>query len=468
MNPPNPKLPKKRHLQFDSSSDSEEDKEISKQFDRYLTVIGADSDKPLSNLNPFLVQKTFEGISKNLKIKKLSKTTLLVEVPNSRISEACQKMKKIGETSISVAPHTTMNSSRGVMRCADLKGLTDSEILKEIRSQNVLEVKRLEILKDKKKVPTNTFFLKFASPQKPDFLLLGYLKVKIEHYYPKPMQCFNCLRFGHLSKYCRNEKICSGCGVPSHEGDCNKKYCINCNEQHDAKSKGCQKFVEETNILKIKIEKNLPYPEARRLYMSTRQQTSYADKTKTKTVTIGTQTEMTSTSSQTKSTTQTQQTSKPKQPNSPQKQPKSPQKQPAKASKPDKTKAPNKDTKTNTTSKHSQETKQAKNKTLTHDKTDKTEKQDISRHNRFDILTDVDDDIYMDTSSSSPTKTDSDRVADRTDASTKKSPHSRSRSSTPTAGRRATSNTNKKSPRRNIIGLKGDPEGGLQQTTSIW
>ena len=53
----------------------------------------------------------------------------------------------------------------------------------------------------------------------------------------KPLQCFKCFKFGHISKNCSDSQICGNCGQGDHMfNECNfSKKCSNCNGPHCAK-----------------------------------------------------------------------------------------------------------------------------------------------------------------------------------------------------------------------------------------
>ena len=40
---------------------------------------------------------------------------------------------------------------------------------------------------------------------------------EVRPYVPKSLQCNECSRFGHLTKYCRNEEVCAFCSSDSHK-----------------------------------------------------------------------------------------------------------------------------------------------------------------------------------------------------------------------------------------------------------
>ena len=61
----------------------------------------------------------------------------------------------------------TLNSSRRVIRCRDLVGMSEVEIRDELKDQGVVEVNRVTLKKERKVIPTNTLFLTFGSPELP-------------------------------------------------------------------------------------------------------------------------------------------------------------------------------------------------------------------------------------------------------------------------------------------------------------
>ena len=111
---------------------------------------------------------------------------------------------------VRVSIHKALNSSRGVICCHELSGMTETEIKKELQEQGVVEVHRVTVKKDTEKVPTNTLFLTFNTPELPKEITVGYLKVKVALFVPNPMRCFNCNKFGHTSQRCKVAAKCPG------------------------------------------------------------------------------------------------------------------------------------------------------------------------------------------------------------------------------------------------------------------
>ena len=95
--------------------------------------------------------------------------------------------------------------------------------------------------------------------------------MKVQMYIPNPLRCFNCQKFGHSKKFCKNRLACWKCGGEGHDGnECTLETtrCLNCKGDHCASSKSCPIWIQEKYILRIKTERGLSYGDARRLVIS--------------------------------------------------------------------------------------------------------------------------------------------------------------------------------------------------------
>ena len=130
------------------------------------------------------------------------------------------KTTRFVDRPVRVSIHKALNSSRGVIRCHELSGMTEMEIRTELQEQGVVEVHKVTVKKDTEKVLTNTLFLTFNTPDLLKEITVGYLKVKVALFVPNPMRCFNCNKFGHTSQRCKVAAKCPGCGKDKHECLC--------------------------------------------------------------------------------------------------------------------------------------------------------------------------------------------------------------------------------------------------------
>jgi hypothetical protein len=144
---------------------------------------------------------------------------------------------------------------------------------------------------------TNTTILTFAQPAIPPSLKAGYLNVPVEQYFPNPLRCFKCQKYGHHQSLCKHPAACARCGQAAHGDDpCTMPpHCINCSGAHSAFDKTCPKWLNEKEITKVKVSNNISFPDARKI-VEGRQPTqgrSFAAVVATKvTKSMGTQTEV--------------------------------------------------------------------------------------------------------------------------------------------------------------------------------
>ncbi|XP_062585833.1 uncharacterized protein LOC134247496 [Saccostrea cucullata] len=165
--------------------------------------------------------------------------------------------------------HSGLNQSKGILfdRDHDLDDIPEQEIQSELESQGVVSVKRFTKKRNDNIEPTNTYLLTFGIPILPTSIKVGLYNMKVEMFVPNPLRCFECQRFGHGQSNCKSSETCFRCGEEGHDGKgChNDPKCKNCKGGHMASSKQCPMWKKEKEIQRVKAEKRIPYPEAKKL-----------------------------------------------------------------------------------------------------------------------------------------------------------------------------------------------------------
>ncbi|XP_067130713.1 uncharacterized protein [Centruroides vittatus] len=234
-------------------------------------IVHATGEKPLSKCSPFLIQKLFESTIGHLKkTQKLRSGDLLVETASPQQSAKLLATKNLGEIEVTVTPHGSLNSSRGVISEIDLMSEDESDIQIGLSDQGVTAVRRISIRRDGKLIPTKHLILTFNKPTLPSVITAGYLRCPVRPYVPNPLRCFKCQRFGHSQTSCRGKSVCAQCGTEGHEStECKTTpCCVNCKDAHPAYSRKCPAWQREKEIQRVKTVNNVPYPEARRMVTS--------------------------------------------------------------------------------------------------------------------------------------------------------------------------------------------------------
>ena len=287
----NPKRP--RQNDSDTSENEYSQPTTSQPSSRFLVISSKEEDRQMSNISPFVIEKVLHGmVGVPKSIKKLRSGDLLVEYEKKKQIDTLLRLEKFHDLKVKVSLHASLNTCKGVVRCPDLKGVSEQEILEEMREQGVINVRRIKIRRDGSLKDTNTFVFTFNTSILPKQLKVAFLRVSIDPYIPNPLRCYQCQVFGHHENKCKREEICANCGQPKHsadETDCKRPpKCINCKEDHPANSRECQAWHTEKEILKIKYTRNISFPEARKIVDSytAAPGKSYASITKTAGVTV--------------------------------------------------------------------------------------------------------------------------------------------------------------------------------------
>ena len=238
-------------------------------FPRFF-LIESNEERKITSLSPFLIEKVLCGIVGEPKsVKSLySSGQLLIEITKKAQADNIFKTTKFFDLKVKVTPHASLNSSKGVVRCPELKGVSDDEIRENLKEEGVIHVRRFKIKKNGNLISTNTFVFTFNSPKRPDKIKIGFLRCEVSAYVPNPLRCYHCQQYGHHELRCNRDPVFGNCAGPvAHDVDrCkNATKCANCGQGHRANSKECPVWNKEREILRIKYTNDISFVEARKM-----------------------------------------------------------------------------------------------------------------------------------------------------------------------------------------------------------
>ena len=225
--------------------------------------------------------------------------SLIVKTKTRAQTKALLKCTNFCEKAVTVSLHFARNTTKGTIFAPEMRSMSEEEILDGLRPEGVCHVRRLTTFRDGQKRDTSLLVLTFNTTKLPDTLLAGHIRYSVRVFIPNPLRCYNCQRFGHGSKFCKQSARCQKCGAAPHDGSpCSAPIkCLNCDAtDHTTNSTQCPTWKKEKEICSIKATDGISYPQARRKVeerTSTPSGKTYAQiaQKQTTTTTISTQTD---------------------------------------------------------------------------------------------------------------------------------------------------------------------------------
>ena len=160
----------------------------------------------------------------------------------------------------------------GIIRGLDTE-LTEDEIKTQIKMEEKYEI--LNVFRFSRKhyteqgdincIPTQTVKITFRAQQLPKRVYIYFTTSEVEPYRILILQCRNCQKYGHYSKFCSNPTVCLVCAGNHPSQECTSKVtkCHNCSLPHKANSTTCLIHQSQEQIRNKMQEFNLTYREAR-------------------------------------------------------------------------------------------------------------------------------------------------------------------------------------------------------------
>jgi len=135
-------------------------------------------------------------------------------------------------------------------------------------TKSVISFKRISTKKEGTLTPTRIIELKFLSPKIPDSLSIYNVIFKITPNVRYPLQCNNCLSFGHTTKFCRSKTRYSHCSENNQsinvcpQADSTEPLCISCQLPPLSTDRRCREWYFQRDVKKIMATENIPFCEA--------------------------------------------------------------------------------------------------------------------------------------------------------------------------------------------------------------
>ena len=157
---------------------------------RFLIIHSEKEGETISSLSPFVVHKTKMSISGEPKsIKNLRSGDLLIQCAKEAHEKNLLQMMTFCGLKCSVKPHSSLNTSKDIIRCPALNRVTSDDIKEGMVEQGVTDVRRITVRRDGETKLTNTYVLTFNSPTLHTVVKIGFMQVKVDVYIPSKSGC---------------------------------------------------------------------------------------------------------------------------------------------------------------------------------------------------------------------------------------------------------------------------------------
>ena len=222
---------------------------------RWLILSSRSERGNLFKIKQFIGQKL--GHVNSPDISRFGKDSFLVHTKSDAQAVMLLNMKLDTKSLVKgVKPHFTFSYAKGVFFNEDIYELSENEIL-TMCPDNVWKIF---------KVPkSNMIVLTFMDSIVPHEIIIENEIINVRPYRQRPLQCFNCFGFAHVSDVCTRAKICQFCSQPEHGACTRPRVCANCRESHDSRNKSCNIFKKEQEALLLSAAEHISIGHAKKL-----------------------------------------------------------------------------------------------------------------------------------------------------------------------------------------------------------
>lgn len=236
--------------------------------------------KNFSRLHPMSIGKllytgSFAHKQNIIKIDPAGRSKIKIETNNALIANKLTTLDILNNEELETYIPDFNVFKLGVIKYVDTS-ITDDEIMNFTASnQKIVSVRRiLKRINSNEKKTTQTCILKFEGQQLPNYITLFGTRCEVEPYVSPVIQCYNCLRYGHMSQQCRSHLRCSRCSKEHKLSECeaDTMSCIYCKGYHLSTDRKCTEYAIQKSVKKLMAYDNLSYAQAVRQV-----KTSYAN-----------------------------------------------------------------------------------------------------------------------------------------------------------------------------------------------
>lgn len=214
----------------------------------YVIIDSTDKSLHPGKLHPMKIGKLLHNLIKGITEIKPTGSRVRLTFNNIINANACLSSSMLLDLNLKALIPASLVYSFGVIRLDH--SISESEFFEGLESEvHIANFRRISTRQnDGSLSPSKLVELKFLSSTLPTRLSVFKVFMSIAPSIRSPVQCSNCLRFGHTSRFCRSRLRCSHCADTTHNvltcpiADATVPCCLYCNGEHLSTSRECPKW----------------------------------------------------------------------------------------------------------------------------------------------------------------------------------------------------------------------------------
>lgn len=239
-------------------------------YDKGPFFVHVEGEKPVHPIKiaDLLRKKNIRGITD---VKKINKNCVKISTIDAKSANKIID-SRFDEDISAYIPQFYISSTgiiRGVPIDTDLTDVTN--YINYERQRGGIRINKMERMKywnveSQTSEPSRNVKVEFRGQKLPEELDIYHTKVKVGFFERRPLQCINCMKYGHISKRCKAEKICSNCLGGDHQRNVcvNNSKCFYCEDgNHSTVSKQCPERKRQQTITNLMDQHKISYGEAK-------------------------------------------------------------------------------------------------------------------------------------------------------------------------------------------------------------
>lgn len=239
-----------------------------------------------------LLKELKDKIGNNIKIHSSNGNSFIIELPSQAEINKLNNIQILQNKPIlTISKHKFFNNTKGLIFIYqyDLNNFNEfAQSMKE-ENPNIEEIVEATFIKSQK-YPSKPLLITFNTTTLPFYLDIPGERspTNVIPYKPKPMRCYNCLKYGHTTAKCNSNAKCRICTSEEHDQhNCNETpKCLYCNKEHSTGNQYCEREIKENKILQIQTEQKVGRRRAEEILNGEEIETYYTEASFTKFFTI--------------------------------------------------------------------------------------------------------------------------------------------------------------------------------------